>query len=95
VVKSRPTKGENRRFRGNQHTSKPMDENVFTASSSKLSILDTADVSIDKETFEEIKDNKSEQHKGSFGNMEAAGAYPISERSIGPSTSEHCTMEGT
>ncbi|GBL94779.1 hypothetical protein AVEN_244759-1 [Araneus ventricosus] len=55
MVKARSAKDKKCRFLENQHTSKPMDVNFSTTSSSKLSILDTTDVSIEKETFEDIK----------------------------------------
>ncbi|GBM31771.1 hypothetical protein AVEN_56881-1 [Araneus ventricosus] len=58
MVKDRSTKRKKRPFCGNQHTSKQVDVNVSTSSSSKLSILDTANVSIEKETFEKIKGNR-------------------------------------
>ncbi|GBM43822.1 hypothetical protein AVEN_170420-1 [Araneus ventricosus] len=48
MVKARSTKRKKRPFCGNQHTSKQVDVNVSTSSSSKLSILDTANVSIEK-----------------------------------------------
>ncbi|GBM74673.1 hypothetical protein AVEN_58514-1 [Araneus ventricosus] len=52
MVKAGSTKRKKHPFCGNQHTSKQVDVNVSTSSSSRLSILDTADVPIEKETFE-------------------------------------------